>query len=126
MLTKIRSALEQVQLGDPSQLFDLLAEEVVWRVPSPANAPWYGTHRGKESFQKVILAGVVDFETFEVIDVFGSGDRYAALVHERYRPKATGKVVDQDVVFIFTIRDGNIVEYGEFVDTDQIRRAFEP
>jgi len=124
-IERLRTHLQQLARGNPEPFFDFMANDVVYEIPSPANAPWCGVHRGKDAVRAVIGNQHVEIQLFDVIDVFGSGDRCAILIHERYVVRRTGRTVDQTVVIVCRIENEEIVQMQEFSDTDQVRAAFE-
>jgi len=112
IISRIKYNFEQFGMGNPEPLYDFVAEDVVYNVSTPANASWAGMRRGRSAFRRIIgsLAEHIEFEVFELIDVFGSGERYAALIHERYVVKKTGRLVDQRILFIYRISGDQVVE----------------
>ena len=127
IISRIKYNFEQFGIGNPEPLYDFVAEDIVYNAPTPTNAPWVGVHRGRSAFRSVIgsLSEHIEFEVFELIDVFGSGEWYAALINERYVVKQTGRPVDQRILFTYRINDEQVVEYEEFGDSAQIQAAFE-
>ena len=125
MLEWVRKIAQQVTNGNMEALYDAMSDDVVYRVTSPPNAPWAGTHRGKDQIRRALGHNLADIKTFRLVDVFGSGERYAMLLHEHYVVRSTGKHVEHDNVVVFRVKDGRIIELEEFGDSAQIQAAFQ-
>jgi hypothetical protein len=125
ILDRLRLNAEQFKAGNSAPFFDFVSNDVVMKLPG--SAPWSGVHRGKVRFVEVFdqIARIGEFEVFDLLEVFGSGSRYTARFHERFRVRETGKRVDHEFGVLYRIEAGQIVEYEEFGDTAQIARAFE-
>ena len=54
---------------------------------------------------------------FEPTRFVGEGDLVVALGHYRWRVKATGREIASEFAHEFTVRDGRIVRFQEFMDT---------
>lgn len=126
IIERLKYNFEQFGVGNRQPFLDFLSDDVVIKVPLPSNVPWRGTHSGRERMSWYLdqIADNLDFEAFELLAVFGSGDTYAVHLHERVRVRSTGKTIDHDQMFLYRIRNGRIVEYQEFGDTDAMREGF--
>jgi hypothetical protein len=124
MLARLRHTAEQFKIGNSAPFFDSIADDVVMRIPG--TLPWSGVHRGKARFIEVFAAigRSGDFESFDLLEVFGSNGRYTACFHEAFRVRETGKLADHRFAVVYRIERGQIVEYEEFNDTEYIARAF--
>lgn len=58
-----------------------------------------------------------EFEQFESREFIAQGDKVVVLVFERPRLKATGRVVDNEYVQVFTLNDGKVVQWCVYEDT---------
>jgi ketosteroid isomerase-like protein len=105
--------------GDAQAVLDTLADDVEWRLAGPTQVTYAGIRRGKDKvadFFKVI-AEASEFEQFEAEEFLAQGDKVVAFGHERQRIKSTGQVVENDWAMVFTLRDGKIARYRNYVDT---------
>jgi ketosteroid isomerase-like protein len=125
MIERMRKIAQQVANGNMEALYDAMSDDVVYRLTSPPNAPWAGTSHGKDQIRAALTHNLVDWKAFQVIDVFGSGERYAMLLHEHYVVKSTGKHVEHDNIVLWRIKDGRIVEVDEFGDSAHVQAAFQ-
>jgi uncharacterized protein len=113
--------------GDVGVLLSLLAEDVVWFIPGPAAVvPYAGERRGhagaSQFFQ--LLGGAVEFESFEPREFVAQGDKVVALGTYRWRVKQTGREYGGDWAHVFTVRDGKIAGFHEYMDSAAARAAF--
>lgn len=100
----------------------MLADDIEWRIAGPSELPHAGLHRGRDEVARFlrVFGEAAEFELFEPRDFFSRDDQVVVLGHERQRIKATGLVVETDLAMVFTLRDGKIARFHNFVDT---RRA---
>src|SRR3954451_8025209 len=111
--------------GDIPAVLDKLAEDIEWRIAGPSELPYAGLHRGRDEVAKFFEAfgKTSEFEVFEAREDFSRGDKVVVLGHERQRVKATGQVVETEWAMVFTLRDGKIARYHNFVDTHAVAAA---
>jgi ketosteroid isomerase-like protein len=112
--------------GDISGLLTLLAENVEWRIPG-AGLPLAGTYRGRDGvanfFQKLAAESeVLDFQAREYL---AEGDRVLVVGWERVKVRATSRTVELDWVMSFSVRDGKIATFRQYIDTKALADAYE-
>jgi ketosteroid isomerase-like protein len=112
--------------GDISGLLALLAEDVEWQIPG-AGLPLAGTYRGRSGvanfFQKLAVESeVLDFQPREFV---AEGDRVLVVGWERAKVKATNRTAEVDWIMSFTVRNGKIAIFREYVDTKALADAYE-
>src|SRR5215510_2973440 len=122
----VKQALGAFQRGDLQTFLSFFSDDAVFRHPmSTAIWPWAGTRRGRaqlaESAAEVVK--VIEFERFEPREFIAQGNKVVVLVFERGRVKATGRVVDNDYVHVFTVSEGKIVQFCVYEDTAPIIAA---
>lgn len=117
--------------GDVPFVLEQLADEGFqdWRVNSATDTrvPWHKNFRGKREvpgfFQA--LAGNVDHVRFEPRDFASNGEQVYATIDMTLKVKATGKVIEMnDVVHVFTFKNGRIVKVRASEDTALGASAF--
>jgi uncharacterized protein len=106
--------------GDIPSLLSMLDDNVEWKTPGAADLPTAGTRRGQaevaEFFGKV--NELFDFEAFEPQSFMADGDRVVVLGTNRYKVKGgSGQSLTEDWCHIFTIKNGKIVSFQEYLDT---------
>jgi ketosteroid isomerase-like protein len=122
----VRNVFEAFGRGDIQGLLSLLAEDVVWFIPGPAEVPFAGERRGHEGALQFFqtLGGAVEFERFEPREFVAQGDKVVAVGFERGRVKATGRTFDNPWALVFTLRDGRVAEFRGYEDTAAVAEAF--
>ena len=122
----IKRAYAAFQRNDMQAVLDLFADDVDFRHPmSTAIWPWAGNRRGRAQVAE-FFAGLVEVEEFEHIearDFIAQGDKVVVLFFERFRVKATGRRVDNELVQVFTLREGKVVQLCVYEDTAPIIAA---
>ena len=69
----------------------------------------------REFFQS--LDGIVAIQRFEPTAFIADGDRVLVLGSETARVKATGKVLEIEWAHAFTLSNGKVTAFHEYVDT---------
>ena len=112
--------------GDVAAVMDSLAEDVEWWTAGPAAIPFAGSRRGPEQVGEFFaaLAGSMEHEAFEPREFVAQGDTVIVVGHERVRVRATGRVVENPWVMVFTLRYGRVARYRAFEDTHAMAEAF--
>jgi len=101
-------------------LFDLLADDVEWWVAGPADAfPWAGTFHGHDGVRQWAdaLNAALDYTRFELLEIFGAGERVVEIIGAGGTARATGRPFDSEVVRIWTFRGSSAVRVRSFYDT---------
>lgn len=103
-------------------MLDMLAEDVDWQHPRPADIPWGGKRRGPEEVAPFFAAIFerLEVEQFSPEQFVARGDQVIVFGHERMRTRTTGRVYRDDWVHAFKLRSGKIVEFREYTDTATI------
>lgn len=126
-LEVVRGVYESHERRDTGGLVDLLHPEV----------RWWQAHNHPYANPLGPWVGVADVVAHVVEPVNGDWDRFLTrvdavldagaevVVHGAYTGtyKATGRSVVAPVCVVYTVRDGRIVEFRQFVDTAQLRWA---
>jgi uncharacterized protein len=115
----VRELFAALARGDAQAVLDTLADDVEWRLAGPTQVTYAGIRRGKDKVADLfkVIAEASEFEQFEAEEFLAQGDKVVALGHERQRIKSTGQVVENDWAMVFTLRDGKIARYRNYVDT---------
>lgn len=105
--------------GDIPALLELLAEDVQWETPGPPELPTAGSRRGHQQVSEFFetINSLYDLQAFEAQVFVAEGDRVVVLGTETARVKATGKVLNTNWAHVFTVRNGQVVAFQEYLDT---------
>jgi ketosteroid isomerase-like protein len=108
--------------GDIASVIDAVDEQVSWDVPE--SVPHGGSFRGKEGVGEFFqgLGGKWEGLELEIEDLIDGGDNVIGV------GRASGRLKDGDTAsygfaHVFTIGDGRIVRFREYVDLDERLRA---
>lgn len=122
----VKRGFAAFQQGELQALLNLFSDEVDFRHPmATAIWPWAGRRRGRAQLAEFFagLAATTEFEHSEPQEFIAQGSKVVVLHFERFRIKATGRAVDNELVHVFTLRDGRIVQWCVYEDTAPIIAA---
>ena len=106
--------------GDIPGLLSRLDDNIEWKTPGMADLPTAGTRRGRAAvgdFFRIVNELFV-FESFEPQSFLADGDRVVVVGTNRYTVKGgSGQSLSEDWCHIFTIKNGKIVSFQEYLDT---------
>jgi ketosteroid isomerase-like protein len=106
--------------GDIPGFLSLLDADVEWITPGLPELPTAGTRRGPTQVAEFfgVLTQLIEFEDFEPRAFFADGDRVVVLGTARTRVKGgSGQWLVENWCHVFTIRNGKIVAFFEYLDT---------
>jgi len=109
--------------GDLPTVLGMFADDVDFQSPVTRSGtpeiPWSGARSTREEVAGFFaeMGGAVDVQPFEILDIFGSGDRVVVEARNRGTARATGRSFEHDWVMIFTIRGGRITRCYHYYDT---------
>jgi ketosteroid isomerase-like protein len=112
--------------GDVATVLDgFAADGVVSFEGASPEVPWHATVQGTAQIPRFFaaLAAAVEFEIFDPHGWVANDDTVAVQLHLRYRVKKTGKLIDQQQVHWWSIRDGKATRVHHFDDTQQVVAA---
>ena len=127
-LALIDAYFERVGGGDPS-VAELLSEDVVWRTPQ--SSPMAGPYVGKPAVLELMSGGVGLYDPSVPLDMrrdatATNGEQVFVEMTIRART-GQGEAYKNHYVFVFTIRDQQITEVHEHLDTLYAqRKLFDP
>ena len=121
----VKKIYERMNAGEIESLLNSFAEDIEWILPEMENVPFAGLSRGlhgiREFFSKVFeLQEVLEFEAEEY---FARGNKVVAPKHFTMRLKSTGKEFSSPWAHVWTIKDGKVARFYEYVDTAAISKT---
>ena len=112
---------------DVEALLARFDEHIVWKPVTGAAAyvPTAGERRGRSAVAEffTIVARTIQFSRFEPQQFIAQGDKVVALGHYT-GTVSTGSSFDSDFVMVFTLRDGKVTQFQEFLDSAALNAAF--
>jgi hypothetical protein len=113
--------------GDIPAVLAMFADDIEWRQAEsnpyrPSGEPWHGPQAVLESLF-VRLGGEWDGFTVTPLRFHDAGE--SVVVEGRYtgRHLATGEQLDAQVCHVWTVRDGRIARFQQYLDTARFRGA---
>ncbi len=122
----IRKMYDAFGRGDIAYILQNLTDDVEWTSIGPASIPYAGTFRGPAEVTKFFqaLATTQSGQRLTMPEFVASGDKVVAIGRYACTVTATGKYSDAPVVHVFTIRDGKVAAFLDFVDTAAVVEAY--
>jgi uncharacterized protein len=115
--------------GDIGGVLATFDEHIVWNSVTGAApfVPLAGERRGIAAVAEYfsIVGTHLQFSRFEPQHYVAQGDKVVALGRYAATTSAGGSF-DSEWVMIFTLRDGKVVEFKEFLDSAALNAAFTP
>ena len=106
--------------GDIDGLLATMHENIEWQTPGAKDLPTAGSRRGHAEVREFfkVIAELIEFESFEPQTFVADGDRVVVLGIDNFKVKGgSGKSLHEHWCHAFTIRDGSIVAFREYIDT---------
>ena len=118
----VKRGYEAFGRGDINGLLALCAENVEWVSPGPSELPTAGIRRGREQVAQFFGAvdQVFEIQRFEPMQFVAQGEQVVVLGKDTAKVRATGKVLTEAWAHAFTIRDGKIAAFREYIDTSEV------
>lgn len=113
------AALER---GDVPALLALSSPDIT--VYQSELLPWGGQRHGHAGLLEFLQTVMANLDSHvEAGELYAAGDRVVQLGRTRGTARATGKTFDAAETHIWQVRDGKIVAFEAYVDTDELCRA---
>ena len=113
--------------GNIAALLESYSEKIEWTTPTIEGAPFSGTVNGRGEVAKFFtkLGDAEEFTLFEPTEFIAQGDKVVVLGKSAATIKSTGRNFETDWVHIFTVKDGKVTNFVEFLDTAGAERAYQ-
>jgi ketosteroid isomerase-like protein len=113
--------------GDVQSILDRLDDGIVWQgvYGAGSNVPMAGEKQGKPAVAEFfkLVATHVNFTRFEPKEFVAAGDKVVTLGHYTAKTSAN-KEFDSDFAMVFTMRNGKVTKFQEFLNTAALNAAF--
>lgn len=106
--------------GDIDSLLATMREDIEWQTPGASDLPTSGSRRGHAEVREFfrVLTELLEFERFEPQTFIADNDRVVVLGVDTFKVKGgSGKSITETWCHVFTISDGSIVGFQEYLDT---------
>jgi uncharacterized protein len=121
----VRQAYDAVSAQDMRGLVSRMSRDVVWRVPEMPGVAFAGEWRGHSGVEQFFahVARTQDVVEFQPEQFIAQDDAVVVLGRFVMLVKATGLTSRSDWAHVWTLSDGAIVRFQEYVDTATVRAA---
>lgn len=123
----VNEYFEQVSEGaNPASIASLFSEDVDFFIPGNVDrVPWIGPRKGRAGVASFIqdLRKLTEPISFNIHATVVEGEKAVALGHLETQVKSTGKVIDSDFAFEFTVKDSLITRFRIFEDSFAVAQA---
>lgn len=121
----VQQFYQSQKTGDMESLLNSMARDIQWVVPEMENVPFAGTWQGREGVRKFfsIVSEVQDVVEFASEEYIAQGNKVVVLGRFTMRIKATGRNVSSTWAHVWTLENGQIIRFYEYVDTAVVSSA---
>ena len=121
----VQQFYQSQKAGDIQSLLNSLARDVEWELPEMENVPFAGKWQGREGVGQFFgkVSEVQDVVEFEPEEYIAQGNKVVVLGRFSMRIKATGRDVSSTWAHVWTVEDGRITRFYEYVDTAVVSGA---
>jgi len=110
------------------KIAELVSENVDWFVAGDTNTvPWIGRKIGKSGAAQFYtqIREQISSEYFSVNEILSNGNRVVALGALASRVIRTGKLIESEFCFDFTVENGEITRFRMFEDSFAVSKSVE-
>jgi uncharacterized protein len=113
----IESAYTAFRKGDIETVLSYFAESA--EIVAPGSLPWGGSYEGPEGMRTFLAKALEHFTEFKAVPekVLGADDNHVVVVARNSGKTKSGSRTDQQVVWIYQLREGAITRAEFFTDT---------
>jgi uncharacterized protein len=121
----VQRAYRTFGAGEVQAFLNLLAPDITWHLPEMSRVPFSGTWRGHEGVRKFLgtLASTQEVLEFQPERFVAQGETVIALGRFAMRVNSTGRTSRSEWAHVWTVRNGEITEFREYVDTAAVSAA---
>ena len=113
--------------GDVAYVLGCMLPDIEWEIPAVPALAFTGKRHGCDQVAEYFrLSGEKQaMREFTPREFIAQGDKVVVLGHGAWTAKETGQDFDSDWVHVFTVRDGLIAAFREFMDVHVAVEAFQ-
>lgn len=122
----IKDTYDAFMQGDVGKLLAAMDEDIDWHIAGHESIPFAGSCRGKSAVRLALQKAfsTVKNQQPEIRDVIAQGDMVTIIGHERGQCATNDQDYEGYWIHVFTLRDGKITQFREYMDTAAIKDAF--
>lgn len=110
----IQSIIEEYKKGHPqAPPEEYLAEDAEWILSGSIDDPMIGRYRGRKQIEQMFAKfnETIEGERHSPKEYIAQGDKVVVCGDEKIRFKYTGRSVECNFIYVYTLRDGKIVQF---------------
>ena len=113
----IESAFAALRKGDIDAVLEFFAESA--EIVAPESLPWGGTYEGPEGMRTFLAKALEHYTEFKAVPekVLGADDDHVVVVARNSGRMKNGNRHEQQVVWLYRLRDGRVTGAEVFTDT---------
>jgi uncharacterized protein len=121
----VQQFYQSQKAGHMESLLNFLARDVQWELPAMENVPFAGKWLGREGVGQFFgqVSKVQDVAEFEPEEYIAQGNKVIVPGRFTMRIKATGRNVSSTRAHVWTVENGQITRFYEYVDTAVVSSA---
>jgi ketosteroid isomerase-like protein len=122
----VQDAYNNFKAGNLAGVLAHMDPSIEWVIPDIPNVRVSGTRHGRDRVQQFFTELVTDQDSllFDPREFIADGDNVVALGKYEWRVKATGRSIAADFAHVFTIRNGQVTRFQEFMDSRAFAEAY--
>ena len=115
----VQQAYANFKTGNLDGLLALMDPSIEWKLPQIDVVRISGLRRRLAQVQEFFQSLAADQHpiAFQPREFIEQGDTVVAIGHYQWRVKSTGKPWECDFTHVFTVRNGVVTQFREFLDT---------
>ncbi len=120
----VRGLYDAFAAGDSDYILDVIHPDVLW-IESDG-IPYGGTFEGRDAVFEGVFGNIgLEWNDFsaEIDEYIDAGDHVITLGRDSGTYKATGKSMVAPSASVWTLRDGKIVKFVQYIDTQAVINA---
>jgi ketosteroid isomerase-like protein len=112
--------------ADIPGLLGQFSDDISWETPGAPRMPYAGTFRGRQGVARFFdgLATTAEMQRFEPLEFVADGDRVIVFGEYGGKGRSTGRPFFTKWTMVFTIKDGKVTDFREYLDTGNLGAAF--
>ena len=122
----IQAVYDAFLQGDVEAVLAALDDDIDWHIAGPAGIPFAGQCRGKSEVRLALQKAFATVKNQQprIHDVIAQGDLVTVIGHERGQCTANDNDYETYWIHVFTVNDGKITRFREYLDTAALTDAF--
>lgn len=122
----IKGLYDAFGVGDVPGVLGRMSPDIVWN--EAENFPYsdHNPYHGPDAVAAGVFARCIgEWDGFSVAmeDLIDGGDRVVALGRYRGSAKTTGRGMNPQAVHVWTLQDGKVIAFQQYIDTLDVARA---